>query len=195
MARRSLAQLEARLRASSHGPGWELLRPRRAAVALVLREGDAGPELLLMRRAKRPGDPWSGDVSLPGGRQEPTDTDLVHTARREALEEVGLQLDGVPTIGRLPDQLAKPTLKLSPLVVTPYVFALPDPAHPPFVLSHEATRAFWVPLEPLEAGSCAGTHLWSMGAVKLRMPCWNWDGEVIWGLTYRIVETLFEELR
>ena len=43
--------------------------PLRAAVALVLRPGDAGElELLLIKRADYEGDPWSGHVALPGGR-------------------------------------------------------------------------------------------------------------------------------
>lgn len=191
----TLNQIENRLAHASHSPGWELLRPKRAAVALVLREGSDGSEVLLMRRASRPGDPWSGDVSLPGGRKEPADPDLVHTAKRETREELGLDLTVARHVGRLEDQLAKPSLKRAPLVVTPVVFTLPEPHHPPFVLSEEAARAFWVPLRPLVEGTHAGTHLWTMGGLKLRMPCWNYDGEVIWGLTHRILETFFSAVR
>jgi 8-oxo-dGTP pyrophosphatase MutT (NUDIX family) len=66
---------------------------KEAAVALVLRphpDGDA--ELLFIRRATRAGDPWSGQIGLPGGRYEPADDLLETTALRETLEEVGLDL-------------------------------------------------------------------------------------------------------
>ncbi|HEY9478577.1 MAG TPA: hypothetical protein VIP79_00745, partial [Gemmatimonadaceae bacterium] len=45
---------------------------RRAAVALILRVGEANePELLMIKRAVYEGDPWSGHIALPGGRREP----------------------------------------------------------------------------------------------------------------------------
>lgn len=191
----TLRQIENRLSDYRHTPGWELLRPRRAAVALVVREGARGCEVLLMRRSRRQGDPWSGDVALPGGRHEPVDPDLVHTARRETLEEIGLDLGRARPAGKLEDQLATPSLTRAPLVVTPVVFTLPEPEHPPFVLSAEAARAFWTPLAPLVQNTHAGTHEWKMAGLKLRMPCWHYDGEVIWGLTYRILETFFAAVR
>ena len=43
---------------------------RRAAVALVLRDGPSGIELLFIRRADHPEDPWSGQMAFPGGRSE-----------------------------------------------------------------------------------------------------------------------------
>src|SRR5262245_15848363 len=44
---------------------------RRAAVAAILRWRGDEPEILLMERAQRDGDRWSGQVSMPGGREEP----------------------------------------------------------------------------------------------------------------------------
>ena len=41
-----------------------------AAVAVVLRDGEEGAELVMIRRAHREGDPWSGHMALPGGRQD-----------------------------------------------------------------------------------------------------------------------------
>src|SRR5215208_5556775 len=55
--------------------------PRRAAVAIVLRNaGDGVIELLLIKRSEREDDPWSGHIALPGGRHDPTDATLQDTA-------------------------------------------------------------------------------------------------------------------
>src|SRR3989475_665994 len=96
---------------------------RPAAVALVVIEGADGAEVLLIRRAVRAGDPWSGQVALPGGRREPTDRDLLATAIRETREDTGIVLlRGEPLAGL--DVLATVTAVLPPVVVRPFVFAL-----------------------------------------------------------------------
>src|SRR6185503_17634978 len=63
---------------------------RLAVVALVLREGLEGPELLVIKRSEAEHDHWSGHMALPGGRVEPEDESLLATAARETFEEVGL---------------------------------------------------------------------------------------------------------
>ena len=62
--------------------------PRPCGEAVVVRDG----RVLLMRRAERADDSWSGQWSLPGGRREPGDLDLVETALRELEEECGIRL-------------------------------------------------------------------------------------------------------
>src|SRR6185295_16981272 len=66
----------------------------RASVAMVLAESGGEVDLLLIHRATRDDDPWSGHMAFPGGRRHPDDTDVVHTAVRETLEEVGIDLSG-----------------------------------------------------------------------------------------------------
>jgi 8-oxo-dGTP pyrophosphatase MutT (NUDIX family) len=166
--------------------------PRRAAVAVVLREPTpgGGVEALYIRRVENPGDPWSGHVAFPGGHVDPDDRDVVHAAAREALEEVGLDLARDATVlGRLNDVRALAGGRVLPMAVTPVVFALaaeraeavtlrPDPA--------EVAAVFWVPLERLASGAHDGTLPWRRPGFdsEVTVPCWRIAGECIWGLTY-----------
>ena len=77
---------------------------RHAAVAMILRDRvEGGAEALFIKRSERDDDPWSGQMALPGGRREPDDHSLEHTARRETHEEVGLALDSSQRFARLHD--------------------------------------------------------------------------------------------
>ena len=76
--------------------GWS------AATALVLADlGGGDADVLFIERVSRPGDRWSGQMALPGGKRDPGDPDLEATAVRETAEEVGIVLP--PAIGRLDD--------------------------------------------------------------------------------------------
>ena len=58
------------------------LPSKRAAVVIGLRDGSAGPEILMIQRAVREGDPWSGHMGFPGGAKI-TLTSLMKPARNE----------------------------------------------------------------------------------------------------------------
>ena len=75
-----LQLIETRL--SDHSPPkmvWRRLM-KRSAVAMVLQVREGELHILMIKRAEREGDPWSGHVALPGGRQEAADRDLLATA-------------------------------------------------------------------------------------------------------------------
>lgn len=161
---------------------------RPAAVALILIER-AGLEALFIKRAARPGDPWSGQVALPGGRHEPTDVDLRVTAIRETREETGVELARAEPLGVLDDLYPRaPTLP--PVLVRPYVFALPGA--PRLVTSSEVDRAFWVPLARLgEPGIRREVTLRVQGEERV-FPAYDLGEDVIWGMTERILTPFLE---
>src|SRR5262245_58169717 len=97
-----------------------------AAIAVTIRLGDAGePELLMIKRAEHDGDPWSGHVACPGGREEDGDASLEATAIRETREETGIDLGRVGRILGTLDDLSPRTPYLPPIVIRPFVAVAP----------------------------------------------------------------------
>ncbi len=188
----SAAGLRARLRPAAELPGARWLQ-RQAAVAAVLRypAGAAAqaPAVLLMRRAERRGDPWSGQVSLPGGRAQPEDGSVVQTAARETREEVGVDLVAcAELLGGLPEVAPLFTGLRRPLRVTPLVFQLTGACAP--APGPEATRVFWLPLQRVLRGELDSTYRFQLGPAHRDFPCWRYEGEVVWGMTHRILGQL-----
>jgi 8-oxo-dGTP pyrophosphatase MutT (NUDIX family) len=163
----------------------------RAAVAAVLRFERGAPDVLLMKRAQRQGDNWSGHVSFPGGREEPGDADLCSTAVRETHEEVGLDLNKrARLIGQLDTIRAVASGRITPLTITPFVFVQTEAA--PLTLSHEAVDAFWLPLERALAGELEATYHYKHGGEQRELPGWRYQGHVVWGLTYGMLGHLLD---
>ena len=170
-----------------------LVARRRAAVAAVLRFERERPDVLLIKRATRAGDRWSGHVSFPGGRKDDEDDDLERTAVRETLEEVGLDLSRHGRLlGRLDDVMAVARGKVLPMAITPFVFLQTEPAE--LVLNHEAEDAFWLPLDEVSSGRLSGTVPYRKGPLTLQLSCWNYGGYTVWGLTHKMLSRLLSIL-
>ncbi len=189
LAHPDIVKLRAAL--ESHGAGGAEREEgvRRAAVALIIRAGgDGAPELLFIKRAEYPADPWSGQVAFPGGREEAADPTLADTAIRETREETGIDLvrDGT-VIGTL-DDLRPQTVRLPAVIVRPYVVLLNR--FEPLLLSDEVALAFWVPLEAFKEGpSWRDTDVLARG-VQMNRRAFHHQGHVIWGMTERILAQL-----
>lgn len=158
---------------------------RRAAVALILRAPSGGseePEALFVRRAEVEGDPWSGHVALPGGRSDPSDRDLLDTALRETLEETSLRLGRDDCLGRLDDILPW-SRHLPAICVTPFVVWLGSKQE--VRENHELAGHLWVPLSALSNPAC---RIILVRPSARRFPAVDYEGNVIWGLTFAILE-------
>lgn len=171
---------------------------RQAAVAAILRAPRSGDdaEVLLIRRSERQGDPWSGHMAFPGGRRDPSDPNLFSTARRETLEEVGLDLAAhARLLARLPDIPAVARARRVGMIITPFVFALEEPNPPPFALSEEVAEVLWAPLGPMARGERRTTYAYQHDGQLFEMPAFDVDTRIVWGLTHRMLEMLFDVLR
>jgi 8-oxo-dGTP pyrophosphatase MutT (NUDIX family) len=167
----------------------------RAAVAVVLRDAGAGAEFIVIHRSHRRGDPWSGHMALPGGRQQVGDRDLFMTAVRETREEVGVDLerDG-ELLGGLDDLRAIGRGRPMDLIIRPLVCAVSGPVT--LTPDHrEVQSAFWVPLATLRRREARGTFRHTVAGQELEHPAFVYRGYTIWGLTHRILSGFLEVLR
>jgi 8-oxo-dGTP pyrophosphatase MutT (NUDIX family) len=190
-------RIAARVIDAAHTTTAELAKERaagRAAVAIVVRDGTDGPQILLIRRAEHPADPWSGHMAFPGGREDPEDENLLATAIRETFEELALDLRQA---GRLLGQLAPlpAVARGGPvgLTIVPFVFELTAAAELKY--SEEVAEALWVPINPLLHGRLRTMFAVDRGGERVEFPAHDVDGRIVWGLTYRMLDSLFELLR
>jgi 8-oxo-dGTP pyrophosphatase MutT (NUDIX family) len=155
-----------------------------AAVLLALRTTDP-LELLLIQRAEKEGDPWSGHMALPGGRREPHDAGLLATALRETHEETAILVPPTDVIGALkevrPSYRRRFSILIAPFVavVPPGTRAVPSPA--------EVETALWVPLSHLASDSAVDEILIELEEGSTTFPALSYQDYVIWGLTHRII--------
>jgi len=158
---------------------------RYAAIALVLRPSDVGePELLMIKRAEIEGDPWSGHIACPGGRMDPGDRDLEHTAIRETWEETGVDLarDG-RILGTL-DDISPRTPTLPQIIIRPFVAVVKPEIT--LVESPEVAEVFWVPLSAIRETAAWGTGLVHIrGGGERQVDVFRHGDYTVWGLTHR----------
>jgi len=186
-----IASLEAALASRPPFRAPPLPGEARAAVALLLRVRAGRVELLLIRRAEREGDPWSGHMALPGGRWQAGDGEMVTTAARETLEEVAIDVHaGGRLLGQL-DDLAPRSVRVPGIVVSPFVFHVPEDAEP--TPNHEVQLALWVAVDELLRPDAVTEYLHDLAdGNTLSFPAFDAGGYVVWGMTHRIVTGFLE---
>ncbi len=183
-----MEELERQL--AQHRPRKSLLRPlaRRSAVALILQQRQQQTHVLMIQRAEREGDPWSGHMAFPGGHLEPVDRHGRDAATRETAEEIGLQLNqDSPCIGRLSDIMARPKMP-RPMIVSPYVFRLET--DPEFTLNYEVADTVWIPVSHFQMPENREQMQWNKRGVKIDLPCYFYEGYRVWGLSLLMIDEL-----
>ena len=176
-----------------------LLTPEQAA-AIKSRGGtDAAVLLALYGWPKEPGLIFTerradlrrhaGEISFPGGRQDPDDADLAATALREAEEEIALD----PAAVTLAGALTPVSTFVTGYRVHPFVGTVADPLElglEPNPTEVETVLTF--SLEVLREGY-AMRRLVRRG-VPIHTPTYEVEGALIWGATARILAELLQRL-
>ena len=167
--------------------------PAPASVLVPLVQRDDGLHVLLTRRTDHLHD-HAGQISFPGGRQEPEDEDETATALRETMEEIGLPPDHVEVVGRLPVYTT-----VTRFVVTPVVGLVRSP----FELrldAFEVAEAFEVPLPFLMNPAHHQRHVFQAPGQDRQFLSMPWhrtrDAQTpreffIWGATAAMLRNLY----
>lgn len=155
-----------------------------AAVALLLKPTDQVLKVFLVKRVEIPTDPWSGQMSFPGGKRDAEDQNLKQTVVRETLEETNIDLlYRCQFLGLMKPMRStlRPEMKILPFVILLN--------HEPSIkLNEELKRFVWISLEELTQNE--STVKFDFG----EFPAYHVGNSVIWGLTYRILKKLFKNL-
>ena len=169
----------------------EPLPSKRAAVAISVRSGVSGPEILMIQRAVRQGDPWSGHMGFPGGRKDESDASDMACAKRETREEIGFDLD---IYGELVCQLSDVNTgwraDRPEMLVAPFVFKVGST--PVFELNHEVDDTLWVPLSFLLNDANRSRHQWDWRGEVLESDAFTFDDRLIWGLSLMMIDELLQ---
>jgi 8-oxo-dGTP pyrophosphatase MutT (NUDIX family) len=179
---------------AQHRPAVTSLQVDRncAAVAMVLAGDEPDLRLCVIRRAHKPGDPWSGHMAFPGGRASPQDMSLQAAAERETHEEVGLVLEPSQRLGSLSPLSIWLSGREQPLFLFPFVYYLGQfPSA--LTLNHEVAEAYWLPLVHLWDGRNGTSLSLSTDNTSLRYPAIRFREQTIWGITLRVL-TLFSDV-
>ncbi|MBC3883300.1 CoA pyrophosphatase [Undibacterium sp. LX40W] len=165
-----------------------VFKPASVLIPLVVREH--GVQILLTQRAAHLHH-HAGQISFPGGRVDDTDLSPLHTALREAEEEIGLQEQQVEFLGQLPAYYTG-----TGFVVTPMVALV----HPPLDLRSdpfEVASIFEVPLDFLMNPRHHQRREVTLpnGLGRRQFYAMPYQEYFIWGATAGMLRNLFHFLR
>lgn len=158
-----------------------------AAVLLLLVPETGGLSILFTKRTSRV-EHHKGEVSFPGGANDPDDPDLLSTALRETHEEIGVPPDLVHVLGTLPPAATRSNFLIHPFVgaLTRQVVYTPS--------SHEVEEVFCVPLHSLFDPRARREEHQSQNGQSITSYAYYHQAHRIWGATARVLTSFLDAL-
>lgn len=160
--------------------------PRPAAVLVPVVARDK-PTVILTRRTAHLSN-HAGQIAFPGGRVDPEDATPVHTALREAHEEIGLEARLVEPLGYLDSYRTGTGFRILPVV------AIVAPDYRLALNAHEVEAAFEVPLSFLMNPLNHQRHQREWRGRQRSFYAMPYGEHYIWGATAGMVVNLYERL-
>lgn len=166
-------------------PTYTISAVKSAVLILFYRDDSGSIKFPLIQRPAYNGA-HSAQVGFPGGKLEETDKDLVHTALREAEEEIGIDGSHVDVVGNLTDLF----ISVSNFIVTPVIGFMdkkplfkPDPVEVETIIEADLFDI----ISPLKRSE--GTIL-ARGNYKIQTPYFTIDDRIVWGATAMMLSEL-----
>lgn len=157
-----------------------------AAVALIFVE--SSEEFLVVRRSSHPGDPWSYQMALPGGKRENKES-LIETACRETFEECQIVLS--QPVASLQPQVAGRFTNYT-ILVQPFLFILKE--KPTVILDEKELSGFyWVDQTHFQNPNNHFDEKMSKNYPNLLFPTYEVEENLIWGFTYSVLVKFFNQ--
>jgi len=144
--------------------------------------------LVLTRRAEKL-ERHQAQISFPGGRQEPGETQE-QTALRETCEELGIHSETVHMVGHL-----------TPLYIPPtnyciYPFVAQTDIKPQFTPSpFEVAEILEIPLAHLLDPQTVRKEVWTLRGQNIEVPFYYFEGHKIWGATAMVLAEFLEMIQ
>ena len=170
-------------------PGIPGMDARAASVLILLYPHNGSFYTVFMQRPDYDGV-HSGQISFPGGKQEPSDNDAVHTALREAEEETGIDPQQIRILGTLTPLF----IPVSNTVVTPVVSWMeykPELKYQP----DEVVFLFDADIRRFYDPSIIKLMPMKIGPETIEVKYFDYEGNMIWGATAMILHELLVIIR
>ena len=168
-------------------PGLDRYRPGRTAAVLVPVLDGSEPEILLTRRAKHLAN-HAGQISFPGGAADRADNSAVHTALREAREEIGLEPGDVKPLGFLDRYDVISDYRVLPVV------GLVTPPDRWIIDQREVAGIITLPLEFALDRSNYTRRTVRHDQASYEIHSIEWQGDTIWGATAAMLLNLLSRM-
>lgn len=159
---------------------------KESAVVVLIFEVENRLQCTLIQRPIYAGS-HSGQVSFPGGKRDPTDLDLVHTAMRECWEEIGVNLERDHLVGKLTPVY----IPVSNFHVEPFVFFFPEiPRFEKDIREVEEVFTFYLDALMDDANVAFVEMQISSNFSLKEVPCFVLEQKQVWGATALILNEL-----
>ena len=178
-------KLAPKMRLEYNAKRIEANNPKIAAVLALFYPNDKNTVSLLLTKRAKYNCTHSGQVSFPGGKVEKSDLNLKETALRETFEEVGILQEKIDIVREITEVYIPP----SNFSVTPYIGLLNN--KPLFKVNSEVAKIIEIPFSDLlDDSRLASISITNSYMKETSVPCFNFDGSIIWGATAMILSEI-----
>ncbi len=158
---------------------------RDASVLVLLYEREGEPHVVFQKRTDTVED-HKGQISLPGGGADPTDTGPEHTALRETHEEIGVAPEHIDLLGRIDDVRTISRYRMQTFV------GWWDKPYPFEYSRHEVAYLIETPLAHLRAPETLIEDRRHVNGRDVVMASYQYGDELIWGATAMVVRNFLD---